>query len=196
MGVQRRWYRLRHTTQQDAWHLYARAEEAYYLGQFQEAVRLYGRLDRVFPARQQVEARLYEIACAQADFHLALQHWRRYLETQPQAPNACEALVLAELQLQEADYEGAAGSLAGATHSPWPDYRLPYYQGLCHLSQGVRREARRCFAAATSMINPDLVTLRFEELYRVAQGLASPLRPRHPSLSTPSAKTIETRTMS
>jgi hypothetical protein len=83
-------------------------------------------------------------------------------------------------------------------HSPWRDYRVPYYQGLCHLHQGARREARRCFAAATDMINPDLITLRLEELYRVAQVLkpASEARasvPSHPNASNTGTPAMPSR---
>ena len=194
MGLTRLWYRLRYKAEREAWCRYAEAEKAYYLNQFQEAACLYAQFDHTFPARPQIEERLYEMAYRQADFSSALQHWHRYLSArrQPQKPDAFESFILGELQLQRGDYKAAARSLVTASDSPWRDYRVPYYQGLCHLKEGARREARRCFAAATDMINPDLATLRLEELYRVANALKHAPKTQAPMPASPHANHTET----
>ncbi|MDH3601414.1 MAG: tetratricopeptide repeat protein [Candidatus Tectomicrobia bacterium] len=172
MAVQRCFYRLRYRTQperRDAWLLYAQAEQAYYLGQVEEAVRGYEQLDADFPARQQIEHHLYDIAAVQGDFRRALTHWRRYLKAEGSSREATgeKALVLGELQIQVGDFASAAASLAQAASMPWRDYRLPYYQGLCHLHAGATRRARRAFAEAVNRLHPDIATLRLDELHRL-----------------------------
>ncbi len=194
MGLTRLMYRLRYANrpaQRNAWLLYAKAEEAMYLGQFAEAVQLYKQLNHTFPARHRVEERLYEIAYLRGDFRRALQHWRCLADTNGSSSvfNEAEALQQGELQYQVGDYEGAAATLARITTRQWRDYRLPYYQGLCHLRTGAVRAARRCFAEAVSLINPAITTRRLDELHRVAQCMqaeqlapASPLTPSHGSV--------------
>jgi tetratricopeptide (TPR) repeat protein len=172
MGVQRCFYRLRYYTQperRDVWLLYTQAEQAYYLGQMEEAVRCYEQLDAGFPARQQIEYHLYDMAAVQGDFHRALTHWRRYLKAESESQEATgeAALVLGELQIQVGDFTAAAASLAQATSMLWRDYRLPYYQGLCHLHAGATRRARLAFAEAVSRLHPDIATLRLDELHRL-----------------------------
>jgi tetratricopeptide (TPR) repeat protein len=172
MGVQRCFYRLRYHTEperRDAWLLYTQAEQAYYLGQMEEAVRCYEQLDAGFPARQQIEYHLYDMAAVQGDFHRALTHWRRYLKAESRGHEATgeAALVLGELQIQVGDFTAAAASLAQAASMPWRDYRLPYYQGLCHLHAGATRSARLAFAEAVSRLHPDIATLRLDELHRL-----------------------------
>jgi tetratricopeptide (TPR) repeat protein len=172
MGVQRCFYRLRYHTQperRDAWLLYTQAEQAYYLGQMEEAVRCYEQLDAGFPARQQIEYHLYDMAAVQGDFHRALTHWRRYLKAESGGHEATgeAALVLGELQIQVGDFTAAAASLTQAASMPWRDYRLPYDQGLCHLHAGAARSARLAFAEAVSRLHPDIATLRLDELHRL-----------------------------
>jgi tetratricopeptide (TPR) repeat protein len=171
-GMQRCFYRLRYSTQpeqRDAWLLYAQAEQAYYLGQMEEARHYYNQLDADFPARQQIEHRLYDMAAGQGDFRRALTHWRRYLKADGSGHAATgeDALVLGELQIQVGDFTAAAASLTRAASMLWRDYRLPYYQGLCHLHAGATRSARRAFAEAVSRLHPDITTLRLDELYRL-----------------------------
>ena len=173
MGVQRCFYRLRYHTQperRDAWLLYTQAEQAYYLGQMEEAVQCYEQLDAGFPAWQQIEYHLYDMAAMQGDFHRALTHWRRYLKSESRDHEATgeAALVLGELHIQVGDFTAAAASLAQAASMPWRDYRLPYYQGLCHLHAGATRRARLAFAEAASRLHPNIATLRLDELYRLA----------------------------
>jgi tetratricopeptide (TPR) repeat protein len=172
LGMQRCFYRLRYHAQperRDAWLLYTQAEQAYYLGQMEEAVRCYEQLDAGFPARQQIEYHLYDMAAVQGDFHRALTHWRRYLKAESESQEATgeAALVLGELQIQVGDFTAAAASLAQATSMLWRDYRLPYYQGLCHLHAGATRRARLAFAEAVSRLHPDIATLRLDELHRL-----------------------------
>jgi tetratricopeptide (TPR) repeat protein len=177
-GMQRCFYRLRYSTQpeqRDAWLLYTQAEQAYYLGQIEEARHYYNQLDADFPARQQLEHRLYDMAAVQGDFRRALTHWRRYLKADGSGHAATgeDALVLGELQIQVGDFTAAAVSLTRAASMLWRDYRLPYYQGLCHLHAGATRSARRAFAEAVSRLHPDITTLRLDELYRLTLAHAA-----------------------
>ena len=186
MGVQRCFYRLRYRSQperREAWLLYTQAEQAYYLGQMEEAVRCYDQLDAGFPARQQIEYHLYDMAAVQGDFRRALTHWRRYLKAEDRGHEATgeDALVLGELQIQIGDFTAAAASLAQAASMPWRDYRLPYYQGLCHLHAGATRSARLAFAEAVSRLHPDIATLRLDELHRLTLA-HSECGVRHPKL--------------
>ncbi len=178
MMIQRSFYRLRYATDAATrGHRlrYIQAEEAYYLNQFKTATAIYHQLSSDLPD-QHIDHRLYEIASIQGNFHLALTHWQRYLHANgsPREISGEEALILAELQIQDRDISGASVTLEHAETMQWKDYRLPYYQGLCQLHTDTTRTARRSFAEAASRLHPDIATLRLNELYRTTQSLSDP----------------------
>lgn len=171
LTIQRGMYWLRYARrphQRDAWLHYTQAEEAYYLEQLDAAARLYHQLDANFPAVQTVQQRLYDIAYAQGDFRLALKYWRQYLNstatTQPL--KGWEAFQLGELHYQVGEFALAQTAFEHATPLPWSDYRLSYYQGLYHLREGATQAARLCFTETFDLLNPDIITLRLDALYR------------------------------
>ena len=179
MAIVRLSYRLRYAsqpTQRDLWLRYAQAEEAYFSAQPDTAADIYEKLMADFPQPQRLEQRLYEIAYAQGDFNRAWQYWRRWTRTAASDLSPLDRLQQVELQYQIGDYEGTKATLEQITTLPWRDFRVPYYEGLCHLQAGARREAHRCFVEATRRLNPDIVGVRLDELHRLHQAqLGSPV---------------------
>ena len=170
MTVIRFCYRLRYYSQpnqRDMWLRYAGAEEAYYLAQPDIAAEAYEKLMSDFPEPGRLEQRLYEIAYARGDFKRAWHHWRRWADATAPTLSAMDQLQQAELQYQAGDDEGVKASLDQMAALPWRDFRIPYYQGLCHLRAGAMHEARRCFVETTRRLNPNIVGVRLDELYRL-----------------------------
>ncbi len=178
MTIIRLSYRLRYASQpplRDMWLRYAQAETAYFSAQPDVATNIYEKLIADFPEPQRLEQRLYEIAYAQGDFKRAWQHWRRWADTAASNLSPLDQLQQAELQYQAGDYEGTQATIEQITTLPWRDFRVPYYQGLCHLQVGARREAHRCFVETTRRLNPNIVGVRLDELHRLHQA-----QPRSP----------------
>jgi tetratricopeptide (TPR) repeat protein len=123
-----------------------------------------------FPEPQRLEQRLYEIAYAQGDFKRAWKHWRRWARTAASDLSPLDRLQQAELQYQAGDYAGTKTSIEQMTALPWRDFRVPYYEGLCHLQAGARRQALRCFVETTRRLNPNIVGVRLDELHRLHQA--------------------------
>ncbi len=170
MSVIRLSYRLRYAsqpTQRDLWLRYTQAEEAYYLAQPDTAIETYEKLMPDFPEPQRLEQRLYEIAYAQGDFKRAWKHWRSWARTSESDLSPLDRLQQAELQYQAGDYEGTKTTLEQMTTLPWSDFRVPYYEGLCYLRAGAKREAQRCFVETTRRLNPNIVGVRLDELHRL-----------------------------
>jgi tetratricopeptide (TPR) repeat protein len=166
-------YRLRYAsqaTQRDMWLRYAQAEAAYFSAQPETATALYEKLMADFPEPQRLEQRLYEIAYAQGDFKRAWKHWRRWARTAASDLSPLDRLQQAELQYQAGDYAGTKASIEQMTALPWRDFRVPYYEGLCHLQAGARRQALRCFVETTRRLNPNIVGVRLDELHRLHQA--------------------------
>jgi tetratricopeptide (TPR) repeat protein len=173
MTLIRLFYRLRYASQpaqRDLWLRYAQAEEAYYLAQLDTATEAYETLMTDFPEPQRLEQRLYDIAYAQGDLKRAWHHWRGWTRAATSELGPLERLQQAELQYQAGDYEGTQATLEQITTLPWRDFRVPYYQGLCHLRAGARREAHRCFVETTGRLNPNIVGVRLDELHRLHQA--------------------------
>jgi len=170
MTIIRLSYRLRYAaqpTQRDMWLRYAQAEAAYFSAQPETATALYEKLMASFSEPQRLEQRLYEIAYAQGDFKRAWKHWRRWVRTAASDLSPLDRLQQAELQYQVGDYEGTKASIEQMTALPWRDFRVPYYEGLCHLQAGARRQAQRCFVETTRRLNPNIVGVRLDELHRL-----------------------------
>ncbi|PON18329.1 hypothetical protein C2W62_08475 [Candidatus Entotheonella serta] len=166
-------YRFRYASQPDrrhVWLRYAEAEQAYFTAQPDAAKAIYEQLIADFPELQRLEQRLCEIAYAQGDFTCAWDYWRRWRRTATSDLSPLDQLQQVELQYQAGDYEGTKTSLEQITTLPWRDFRLPYYEGLCHLQAGARREAHRCFVEATRRLNPNIVGVRLDALHRLHQA--------------------------
>jgi hypothetical protein len=134
-----------------------------------------------FPDPKRLEQRLYEIAYAQGDLKRAWKHWRRWAGTAVSDLSSLDQLQQAELQYQAGDYEGTKATLEQITTLPWRDFRVPYYEGLCHLQAGKRHAAHRCFVETTRRLNPNIVGVRLDELHRLHQA------PRGSSVLDPTA---------
>ncbi len=162
---------IRQSTTKSACLLYLRAEAAYDSGQLTEAAALYGQSVAPRPMQATVQQRLCAIAYEQGDFRRALNHFRRGLKhtSRPSHLTAWDALLLGELQYQVGNYEQAWIAFADAATDSLQDYTLSYYLGLRHLRAGEPDAARRCFAQALCRLNPDVATLRLNEMYRVHQ---------------------------
>lgn len=177
MAIIRLSYRLRYVsqpTQRDMWLRYARAEEAYFTARPDTATELYEKLMPDFPEPLRLEQRRYEIAYAQGDFQRAWTYWQNWASAATSDLSPLDRLQQAELQYQAGDYEGTKATLAQLTNLPWRDFRVPYYEGLCHLQAGARREARRCFVETARRLNPNIVGVRLDELHRLHQAQPGP----------------------
>jgi tetratricopeptide (TPR) repeat protein len=184
MSVIRLYYRLHyvfHPAQRDMWLRYTQAESAYFLAQPDTAKAAYEKLMPNFPDPKRLEQRLYEIAYAQGDLKRAWKHWRRWAGTAVSDLSSLDQLQQAELQYQAGDYEGTKATLEQITTLPWRDFRVPYYEGLCHLQAGKRHAAHRCFVETTRRLNPNIVGVRLDELHRLHQA------PRGSSVLDPTA---------
>lgn len=173
MMLIRLFYRLRYASQpaqRDLWLCYARAEEAYYLAQLDTATEAYKTLMTDFPEPQRLELRLYDIAYAQGDLQRAWHHWCAWTRAAASELGPLDRLQQVELQYQAGDYEGTQATLEHITTLPWHDFRVPYYEGLCHLQAGAKRKARRCFVETTRRLNPNIVGVRLDELHRLHQA--------------------------
>ncbi len=173
MAIIRLSYRLRYMSQpiqRDRWLRYAQAEQAYFSAQPDIATDAYEQLMADFPEPQRLEQRLYEIAYAQGDFKRAWTYWCRWTRHAESDLSPLDRLQQVELQYQTGDYEGTKASLEQIPTLPWRDFRVPYYQGLCHLQAGERREAHRCFVETTRRLNPNIVGVRLDELHRLHQA--------------------------
>ncbi|WP_089944488.1 tetratricopeptide repeat protein [Candidatus Entotheonella palauensis] len=170
-------YRLRYAaqpTRRDMWLRYAEAEEAYFTAQPDTAVDIYEQLMPDFPEPQRLEQRLYEIAYARGDFQRARTHWCNWSHLAEPDLGPLDRLQQAELQYQAGDYEGTKATLEQLTILPWSDFRVPYYEGLCHLRAGAKREAHRCFIETARRLNPNIVGVRLEELHRLHRAQPGP----------------------
>ena len=184
IAIMRLYYRLRYASQpaqRELWLRYAQAEQAYFLAQSNEAADAYERLLPHFPDPSRLEQRLYDIAYAQGDFKRAWRHWRRWVKTASPKLSALDQLQQAELQYQIGDYDGVKTTLEHITSLPWLDFRVPYYQGLCHLRTGAKREAQRCFAEAARRLNDNVVGVRLDALHQLRQA-----QPDAPAAEQPS----------
>ena len=173
LAVMRLYYRLRYASQparRTLWLRYAQAEQAYFLAQPDEAAAAYTQLLPNFPDPARLEQRLYDIAYAQGDLKRAWRHWRRWVETAAPQLSALDQLQQAELQYQAGDYDGVTATLEHITSLPWRDFRVPYYEGLCRLHTGAKREAQRCFVEAARRLNDNAVGMRLDALYQLHQA--------------------------
>jgi len=177
MHMIRLYYHLHYAAQpaqRDMWLRYNEAEAAYFLAQLDTALEAYEKLVPNFPEPKRIEQRLYEIAYAKGDFKRAWKHWRRWAGTAASNLSPLDRLQQAELQYQAGDYEGTKATLEQITALPWRDFRVPYYEGLCHLQAGEKRAAHRCFVETTRRLNPNIVGIRLDELHRLHQAQPSP----------------------
>jgi hypothetical protein len=169
-----RLYYASQPTQREMWLRYHEAEAAYFLAQPDTAMEAYEKLAPNFPEPQRIEQRLYELAYAKGDFRGAWKHWRRWAGTAASDLSPLEQLQQAELQYLAGDYEGTKATLEQITALPWRDFRVPYYEGLCHLQAGEKRAAHRCFVETTRRLNPNIVGVRLDELHRLHQAQPDP----------------------
>lgn len=148
------------------------AEEAYYLGNSTAALARYTELLKQRPEDVELRRRLFEISYEQGDSHQALEHLRALLgaETAVKDLHPWHALCLGELLYQNGHFAEASRYLNQAATQP-QDYKLFYYQGLCCLHAGQSHDARRLFARATQMLNPDISDMRLNEMLRVHREL-------------------------
>ncbi len=169
MAIIRLNYRLRYASQpaqRDVWLRYTQAEQAYFSAQPDAAKAIYEQLIDDFPEPQRLEQRLGEIAYAQGNFTDAWRYWRRWTRAAASDLSPLDRLQQVELQYQAGDYEGTKATLGQMTALPWRDFRIPYYEGLCHLQADARREAHRCFVETTRRLNPNIVGVRLDALHR------------------------------
>jgi tetratricopeptide (TPR) repeat protein len=154
--------------------LMLQAEEAAYRGDLQPARSLYTQRLRQEPDVPFVHQQLCYIAYEQGEFRQALTHLQRVLAQQPNGTSVhpAQSLLLGELLYHAGHYEAAVAALTQAATETWRDYKTFYYLGLCALRRGEPFVARRQFARAVSVIHPDIVTRRLEEMARVHQQLA------------------------
>jgi tetratricopeptide (TPR) repeat protein len=179
LGGQRLYTLVRYAAQPAArasQYLRLQAEEAFYLGNLEQAKRLYTRLLRQAPEPWQFQQALCDIACEQGRFRQALTHLQAL---QAQAPDHSlaapgQAALLGELHYLAGAYPAAAQALAPAVTNQWRDYKVFYYLGLCALRTDRPQTARHDFARAVACLHPDMVTKRVQEMARVAQRLAGP----------------------
>jgi len=177
MNIVRLYYRLHYASapaQRDMWLRYNEAEAAYFLAQPDIAMQAYEKLMPDFPEPKRLEQRLYEIAYAKGDFQRAWKHWRLWVGTTASDLRPLDQLQQAELQYQAGDYEGTKATLEHITTLPWRDFRIPYYEGLCHLQADEKRAAHRCFVETTRRLNPNIVGVRLDELHRLHQAQPDP----------------------
>ena len=153
---------------------FLQADHAAYRGQAATAQALYTTVAQQDPQLPDIQARLCEVCYDQGKFREALQHLQRFLKQLPDAapPSADLAILYGELLCQVGQYQEAAAVLAPVVMGTVRDYRLMYYRGLCQLHASAPGLARRHFAQAVQQINPDLATLRLDEMYRVYQRLS------------------------
>ncbi|HEY7490868.1 MAG TPA: tetratricopeptide repeat protein [Candidatus Tectomicrobia bacterium] len=178
LGIKQLCIRLRYVGQPNPrtfWLRQTDAEKAYYLGQTEDALRLYTQLLQQEPDCHIVRQQAFELCYEQGDFRHALEHLQRLVTQRPATatPDARQAFVHGELLYRQEQYHKAASCLAQAMTLGVQDYKLFYYLGLCHLRAGARREAHRRFAQAVRLLNPGIIELRLDELYRVSQSLPS-----------------------
>lgn len=177
MGLRKGYASLRYRGQPDAREarlLALRATEAMYLGDYPTAQALYEALLPHTPDPAACHEQLFELCYEQGDFRTALTHWSSLEAPEQDASHqrAEYALVQGELYYQTGQYEAARHAFAQAAAQRMRDYKLAYYLGLEHIRTGDTRLARRHFADAVRLLNPDIATLRLGEMHRLALHLS------------------------
>jgi tetratricopeptide (TPR) repeat protein len=142
------------------------AAEAYYLGDAATARQRYARLLSDMPEHDLARQRLYEVCYEQGDFHAAFDYLHPLVKDDTQR-TAGLAAVMGELLYLVGRYAEAEMALQDAASRGLQDWKLFYYLGMCQVRQGARQQARRWFAAAVQRLNPGIIELRLDEMYRV-----------------------------
>ena len=141
------------------------AAEAYYLGDVATARRRYTQLLQDMPEHYLVRQRLYEVCYEQGDFHAAFDYLYPLVKDDAER-TAWLAGIVGELLYLVGRYVEAETALQEAASRGLQDYKVFYYLGMCQVRQGVYPQARRWFAQAVEVLNPDITELRLDEMYR------------------------------
>jgi tetratricopeptide (TPR) repeat protein len=149
------------------------AAEAYYLGDTATARQRYTQLLHDMPEHPLVRQRLCEVCYEQGDFRAAFDYLHPLVEDDTQHP-AGLAAVMGELFYLVGRYAQAETALQDAASRGVQDWKLFYYLGMCQLRQGARQQARHLFAAAVQMLNPGIIELRLDEMFRIYTHTSPP----------------------